>query len=87
MVRYVPCLASYAINIINYRIIKKELKRQSVITFCEMVESCRYVILPYFHFPDLYNVIRQILLADDHFYFYEDLMLRLIGLIGYVGSE
>ena len=52
-----------------------------------MTDSCRYVILPYFHFPDLYSIIRQMLLADDHNYYYQDLMLRLIGRIGYIGYE
>ena len=87
MVRYVPCLAQYSVNILNFRILKKELKRQTVITLCEMAESCRYVVLPYFHFPDLYSIIRQMLMADDHYYFYQDLMLRLIGRLGYIGQE
>jgi hypothetical protein len=86
MVRYVPCLAQYAINILNYRIIKKELKRQTLITLCEMASSCCYVLLPYFHFPTLYSIIRQVLLVDDHYYFYQDLMLRLIGKFGFISQ-
>ena len=37
MVRYAPYLAHYAICIINFKIIKKELKKLAIETFCEIV--------------------------------------------------
>lgn len=52
-----------------------------------MAESCHYVILPYFQFPNLYEIIRQILLSDDHYYYYQTQMLCLIGRLGYVGRD
>jgi hypothetical protein len=87
MMRYIPCLAQYLINILNFKIIKKELKNLAVETFCEMAESCHYVILPYFHFPHLYEIIRHILLSDDHYYYYQNQLFRLIGRLGYIGQE
>lgn len=30
MMKYIPCLAQYAINILNFKIIKKELKKLAV---------------------------------------------------------
>lgn len=58
MVSYVRSLGQYIINILNFKIIKKELKRIALDTFCEVIDNCHYVILPYFHFPTLYGIIR-----------------------------
>lgn len=63
------------------------MKKLALETFSEMAECCHYVILPYFHFPQLYEIIRQILLSDDHYYYFQTQMLRLIGRLGYVGQE
>jgi hypothetical protein len=52
-----------------------------------MVYNCNYVILPYFHFQNLYFIIREVLRSDDHYYFYQTELLRLIGRLGYINEE
>jgi hypothetical protein len=86
MVSYVRSLGHYIINILNFKIIKKELKRIALDTFCEVIDHCHYVILPYFHFPQLYGILREVLRNDDHYYYYQTELLRLIGRLGYVNE-
>lgn len=51
------------------------------------MDHCNYVLLPYFHFPNLYSIIREILRSDDHYYYYQAELLRLIGRLGCINEE
>lgn len=49
-----------------------------------MIENCGYVLLPYFHFKNLFGIVREILRADDHYYYYQNELLTLLGRLGYI---
>lgn len=87
MISYAKSLTFYSINILNFKILKKELKKIAIETFCDMVDNCNYVILPYFHFPSLYFIIREVLRSDDHYYYYQTELLRLVGRLGFLNEE
>ena len=87
MISYAKTVGQYIVSILNFKILKKELKKIALETFCDMVYNCNYVILPYFHFPHLYLIIREVLRSDDHYYYYLTDLLRLIGRLGYINEE
>jgi hypothetical protein len=58
MISYTKAVGHYIVSILNFKILKKELKKIALETFCDMVYNCNYVILPYFHFPHLYLILR-----------------------------
>jgi hypothetical protein len=87
MISFVKAIVFYIVNILNFKILKKELKKIALDTFCDIVYNCNYVILPYFHFKHLYSIIHEVLRSDDHYYYYQVELLRLIGRLGYINEE
>jgi hypothetical protein len=87
MISYAKSIVFYIISILNFKILKKELKKIAIETFCDIIYNCNYVILPYFHFKHLYFVLREVLRSDDHYYYYQVELLRLIGRLGYINEE
>jgi hypothetical protein len=87
MISYSKSIVFFIINILNFKILKKELKKVALETFCDMINYCNYVILPYFHFKHLYFIIREVLRSDDHYYYYVNELLRLIGRLGFINEE
>jgi hypothetical protein len=75
MVSYVHPLGHYITNMLKFKIIKEELIRIALDSFCALIDHCHYcVVLPYFHFPQLYAILRQVLRNDYHYYYQTELL-------------
>lgn len=51
---YVYPFVGFIINFLNIRDIDIKTKNISLNALNEIIKNCEYVILPYFHFPQLY---------------------------------
>ena len=79
-------IADYIIKLLNSKDSEEKVKTVALSCFNELIRGCSYVIIPYFHFRNLFEIIRQIFREGARGIDHQEI-LRLLGNLGIVTKD
>ena len=83
---YVYRISEFIVKLLNSKDCDEKVKSFSLSAFNEIIRNCGYVLIPYFHFSNLFDIIREMLKEGSRGVDNIEL-LRLMGNLGFINKD